>query len=296
MRAEHTLHVDGHTLVIETLNPGTVGAPTVLLHGVTASTRFWLPEMLPLFLERGPCYALSLPGHYPAQFPADFRRADLTAALFPRLLLPALREVVGPPPEAPRLTLMGHSTGGFAALALAAHAPELVARVICLDGFARGRWTGALGLGQGLVRSGKLGEGAFKAVYEINKKLRRLQPLTWKAYFKHIRHFYAYPHFDALFESFYTAYRHLDMGAMAHYFGAMPDIDITPWLARITAPVLVLTGDSDPIVPPAEARHIAAHLSRARLVVIENAGHIPALEQPEATERAIADWLAMTEM
>lgn len=63
-------------------------------------------------------------------------------------------------------------------------------------------------------------------------------------------------------------------------------------LPEISAPTLVLTGDSDVLIPPENARILAQHIPGARLVVIEEAGHVFFCEQPEATNRALLAFLA----
>lgn len=67
--------------------------------------------------------------------------------------------------------------------------------------------------------------------------------------------------------------------------------DSRPGLPGITVPTLVLVGDSDPLIPPEHSREIAAAIPRARLVVVENCGHASTLEQPEAVNRALLEWL-----
>jgi hypothetical protein len=47
-----------------------------------------------------------------------------------------------------------------------------------------------------------------------------------------------------------------------------------PWLHRIRARVLVLSGDADPIVPPVNARILAARLPHAELEIVRGAGHL----------------------
>jgi pimeloyl-ACP methyl ester carboxylesterase len=53
-------------------------------------------------------------------------------------------------------------------------------------------------------------------------------------------------------------------------------------LRRIGVPALVLWGESDGIVTPAYGRAFAAALPNAEFHVIEAAGHVPQLEQPQA--------------
>ena len=57
-----------------------------------------------------------------------------------------------------------------------------------------------------------------------------------------------------------------------------------PWLHRISAPTLVLTGGSDPIVPPANARILGARIPDATVHVVPDTGHL--LLMDHATECA----------
>lgn len=63
--------------------------------------------------------------------------------------------------------------------------------------------------------------------------------------------------------------------------------DAREQLGLIQVPSLVLAGREDRIVPVEEAEAMARALSQGRLVVLEGAGHLPMLEQPEATARAL---------
>ncbi|CAA9521814.1 MAG: Beta-ketoadipate enol-lactone hydrolase [uncultured Thermoleophilia bacterium] len=67
--------------------------------------------------------------------------------------------------------------------------------------------------------------------------------------------------------------------------------DSSDTLATIDVPVLVLTGAEDPVVRPEQARALAAALPGSRYVEIPSAGHVPALEQPEAFTAALVSFL-----
>jgi pimeloyl-ACP methyl ester carboxylesterase len=67
--------------------------------------------------------------------------------------------------------------------------------------------------------------------------------------------------------------------------------DSTPQLASIRVPTLVLAGAQDQLVPPAESRAMAAAIPGARLVEVEGSGHLPTLERPAETLRALEEWL-----
>ena len=66
-------------------------------------------------------------------------------------------------------------------------------------------------------------------------------------------------------------------------------------LGEIAIPTLVVWGESDRIVTPDYGRALAAAIPGARFEVIRKAGHLPQIEQPEATFQAIDGFLAGTE-
>ena len=59
-------------------------------------------------------------------------------------------------------------------------------------------------------------------------------------------------------------------------------------------PTLVLCGAQDPVTPLAEHEAMAARIARSRLSVVADCGHLSTLEQPDAVNRLLADWLAAT--
>jgi pimeloyl-ACP methyl ester carboxylesterase len=67
-------------------------------------------------------------------------------------------------------------------------------------------------------------------------------------------------------------------------------VDLTPRLAELTLPVLVVTGDDDRIVPTAESVRLAEELPNASLAVLPACGHVAQEECPAALMRAINDW------
>ena len=67
--------------------------------------------------------------------------------------------------------------------------------------------------------------------------------------------------------------------------------DSTPTLAEIEVPVLIIQGAEDQIISLAEAEAMAEAIPQSELVVVPNAGHLPNLEQPEAYNDAVIDFL-----
>ena len=68
--------------------------------------------------------------------------------------------------------------------------------------------------------------------------------------------------------------------------------DSTVLLAEIDAPALVVVGDEDSLIPPAESEALAERLPNARLRRIAGAGHLSPFEQPAEFNRELLGFLA----
>lgn len=62
-------------------------------------------------------------------------------------------------------------------------------------------------------------------------------------------------------------------------------------LRKIRQPAVVISGDSDPEMPMRRQEFIAEMIPYARHCVIENAGFMPMMEQPDQVSDALRDWL-----
>lgn len=77
-----------------------------------------------------------------------------------------------------------------------------------------------------------------------------------------------------------------------------PGLDPTPAPSsarayeRIGVPTLIVEGASDKLLPAGWAAEIAAQITGARSAVIENAGHCPQIEQPDAVNGLLSEFLA----
>jgi 3-oxoadipate enol-lactonase len=67
--------------------------------------------------------------------------------------------------------------------------------------------------------------------------------------------------------------------------------DSVPLLTQIACPTLVITGELDGPTPPSEGKLMADAIPGARLEIIPQAGHLSNLEQPEAFNRVLLDFL-----
>jgi pimeloyl-ACP methyl ester carboxylesterase len=68
-----------------------------------------------------------------------------------------------------------------------------------------------------------------------------------------------------------------------------------PWLARITAPTLVISGAADPLVPVENARLLASGIPGARLFIVADGGHLWLLEHAKTAAALIDEFLSRNE-
>jgi pimeloyl-ACP methyl ester carboxylesterase len=76
----------------------------------------------------------------------------------------------------------------------------------------------------------------------------------------------------------------------------MSRIDSRPFLKEIACPTLVLCGQEDRITPLELHEEMRSGIPGARLTVIEQCGHLSALEQPQAVSDAMRNWLEAIEV
>lgn len=221
---------------------------------------------------------LLLPGHMCdtrlwswATLPGDVMHADLTRD--DTIVAMASRVLADAPP---RFVAAGLSMGGIVALEIARVAPERLAGLVLIDTNARAdlpeRSAARIAHQQG-VRDGHLkdivGE-EMKPAYLATANRERRDIL------------------DLLM-------------AMAENLG--PDVfirqseairtrpDARAVLGGITCRTLVMCGAEDRLCPPQWHREIASAIPGAALEVIDGAGHLPPLEQPECFSQLVHDWL-----
>lgn len=94
------------------------------------------------------------------------------------------------------------------------------------------------------------------------------------------------------------------MGSMARSVGARGQFNQqTAMLARpdshndlaaVRVPTLVMCGRQDPVTPLADHEAMAACVPGSRLAVIEHCGHLSTIEQPQAVNDVLVDWLRAT--
>lgn len=196
---------------------------------------------------------------------ADLTGADSVAALAGAVLDRAPR----------RFALAGLSMGGYVAFEIMRQAPERVSRLALFDTRAR------LDPEESRARRFELIDIARRGGFA------KLPPqmLAGQVHPDHVND----PQIAAI------------VLAMAERIGAEAFIrqqtailnrpDSLPSLAAIKIPTLVVGGRQDGITPPDILQEIADGITGAKLVIVEDAGHLTPLEQPQAVSALLRYWL-----
>ncbi len=226
--------------------------PLVLVPGLTCTARLYGPQVEALW-------------PYGQMAVADHRRDDEIGAVAKRILDNA----------PPRFALAGLSYGGYIAFEIMRQAAGRVVKLALLDTSARpdtpeqiaGRKT-QIGMAEG-SRYGEIPDLSIPRY--LNAKHQRDARLT-----SLVR--------DMVMETGPEAFV-LQLKAI------MSRPDSRPLLSSIKCPTLVLVGDSDVATPPELNKEIADGIPGAKFAVIPDSGHLTTIEQPEAVNAALAEWL-----
>lgn len=174
-----------------------------------------------------------------------------------------------------RFAMAGLSMGGYVALQIMRLAPQRVERLALLDTAAGGNTAASIERRRrhmGLIREGKF-ETVLDEFSQMVVPPARLSD-------------------DALMDEMRRMMRRIGPDLAHAQQQAMLDRDdMRPTLGRITCPTLVLCGRQDTLTPLAGHEEIAAGIPDARLVVIEDCGHMSPMERPEAVTAVMRYWL-----
>lgn len=226
----------------------------VLLPGMMCDERLWAAQRSGL---KDRCASITV---------ADITAADCICALAGAVLTNAPA----------RFALAGLSMGGIIALEIWRQAPERVSRLALLDTTAgaetpqRRQWRERL-LGRvlrGELRQALIDDLKPRYLARINRDNRSLLNAISAM---------ALSLGDRVFVRQSRALKH------------RPDSIAT--LATINVPTLILCGAEDALCPPEHHRLMAKRIPNARLAVLDECGHLSAMEQPRRVTAEMRTWL-----
>lgn len=170
-----------------------------------------------------------------------------------------------------RAGVVGLSVGGLIAQGLAAARPDLVAALVLIG-------TGPK-LGTAEAWNGRIETATTRGIAALADDILA----RWFT-----------PAFRSADNEAFAGYRAmLTRSPVEGYAGtcaALRDADLTVSTRALDLPVLCLVGDQDGSTPPDLVRATAGLIAGSEFRVIEAAGHIPCVEQPETTAGLIEDF------
>jgi pimeloyl-ACP methyl ester carboxylesterase len=186
-------------------------------------------------------------------------------------------------------TLLGHSFGARIALQHAVDHPGLAARVVCSGGVAH---AGALAHVDETFASFGTPElrASVEAAFEAEESVET--PADCHAAWMGMMPFFLSDPQGPALHDIERNWRDVRYSPEIHRHEGFGDYDVRASLPGVTVPVLVITGRDDRITRPEESEEIAALLPNATLRILEDTGHFPFAERPDAYLGAIRDWLA----
>jgi len=245
------------------------GSPVVLVHGFGSSAYTWR-HVIPGLAARHSVAVLDLPGYGASELPGEPNPALLTEAVA------GVLERMGSP-----ACLVGSSLGGALAALVASRRPELVERLVLVDAAGYRLRPDERPLPVGLA-SGRL--VALLACLP----LRRIA--TWWT----LRQVFAEPGLvtaEMIDEYAAPFFRRGAIEYQRRLLGSATPGDLSRLLEAIRCPALVVWGSEDRWIPVEDGHRFAADLSDARVVVLEQCGHLPHEERPEEFLAALEDFL-----
>jgi len=190
---------------------------------------------------------------------------------------------------------VGHSTGAFLALAIAAHRPELVRRVVVISGFFEGAMDSKQPLPMRITCLPVIGSLAFR----VGVKLASASPtmfVTASARSTVSTRTDPRQAFWDAFDEVRLGIARCDLRALALYIRWLSSVSLSAELPRVTAPVLIVVGSSDPVVPVSHQLSLVRRLRHSRLLVLDQVGHLPMMEAQERISRAVSAWFGTSNL
>ncbi len=239
------------------------GPPLVYLHGPwgLAPDRAFIARLADAYTIYAPRHPGTTPGDPDAVHHLD-GWLDLTVyygELLDRLEL-----------EAP--AFVGHSFGALVAAEFAAAAPRSVGRLVLIDPV--GLWRDDLPVKNWMVLSdserrpslfadpqGEAARQFFAVPTDSAARVEVLAPFIWA------------------------------QACTGKFVWPLPDRGLKNRTHRIVAPTLIVWGNADRIIAPAYAQEFATRIKGAKVELIEDAGHLPHLEQADAATKAVRGFL-----
>jgi len=233
---------------------GERGMPVLFVHGSGANHLVWGMQMRALG-DSAQCVSIDLPGHGKSDLPG----CDSVESYCDVIL--GLMDALG----FERAVIVGHSLGGAIAQMLALSQRDRIAGL------------GLIGTGARLRVHPAALEGILN---DFENTVRLIVEST-----------YVQP-MDASLRKLAEEQLRSCPGIVTHGdLSACDKFDVITRIGEINVPTLIIGGKQDAMTPPKYSEYLAAHIAGSRLELIDNAGHSVAIEQADAVNRALVEFM-----
>lgn len=225
--------------------------PVILIHGAGSNHLCWPAEIRRL--RDSTVYAIDLPGHGKSAGTAHHQVSSYLVAIIDFIDKLGLNQAV----------LVGHSLGAAIALQLALDHPQHVAGLVCISAAASFQI-----------------DPTFINLFRVSQTQKQTLEILKHYFSPHYGKTQWYPNLLKSLAAVRNSLWYADLRATVHF-------DLRSQLTRITTPTLVLSGEEDPLVPIADATHLARQLPNATFIGFPHHGHMLMLEEAKGVANEI---------
>ena len=234
----------------------------VLLHGYLESMYVW-DDFTSLLTPSVRVITVDIPGHGISEIKGEVHTMDMIADVLHEMINSLGIE---------KVTMVGHSMGGYVSLAFCARYPEQLEGLVLLSSSPNPD-----------TDEKKENRRREIALVRAGKKdvLARVAPETGFAPHNRKR---LKSYIDDLVECVHITE---DDGIVALLGGMIERVDQNEMLRKCSVPQLFIMGKHDAYIPVAAAETIIANNPQAQVAWLENSGHMGFIEEPEACAEAL---------
>jgi pimeloyl-ACP methyl ester carboxylesterase len=251
--------------------------PVLFVHGLSGQWQNWL-ENIPRVARERRVIAPDLPGHGRSAMPGEKISTQGYGQLLKKLL-----DVL----EIERVHVVGNSLGGFVSAELAVEFPGVVERLVLVSaaGISNSNVYRAPALTVGRIA------GTLASVTAARHRVMAGRPVTRHLALALVARHPSLLKGDLAWEGFMKG---ASPPGFYDAFRASIEYDFRDRLPEIKAPTLVVWGAKDSVISVRDAEQFERLIDDARKVVMEDTGHVPMAERPQAFNDLLVDFLAET--
>ena len=236
------------------------GQPVIFLHSWLGSWRYWVPSM-EMISDRFRAYALDFWGFGDS----DRSQSQFNVDAYVEQLMAFMHEL-----GMVKANLVGHGLGGIVAIRAALQAPNQFLKVVVTNTPVQGELLGSL------VKPSTL-----------SRLMGKANPTeTWNKLLKNIKIDDASTYQEVIEDTNAT-----NGDVVQRVFDSVLASDLRPYLHNLVTPTLGVYSGNDVIIPREHAALFEAAATEHQVVTIEGRDHFPFLEEGNAFNRLILDYL-----